>query len=180
MIQDFSTLLAAFAALLAAVFGFVQFRITKKYEREDKKEERDNETKKAIEEMRDEFREGLANINEEQNKALYEIRAEQQHMKTENAKQYALLQQSNGAISNSLEEYKATTWRNHILRFADEISDKVHKTYHSPDYWRQILDTCDKYVNFCESHDQYINGVADDSIKLIRKIHYKLLQEGKL
>ena len=102
MINDISTLIAAFAALLAAVFGFVQFRITKKYEREDKKEERDNETKKAIEEMREEFREGLADIKEEQNKALDEIRAEQQHMKTENAKQYALLQRANGAISNSL------------------------------------------------------------------------------
>ena len=180
MINDISTLIAAFSALLAAVFGFVQFRITKKYEREDKKEEHDNETKKALEEMREEFREGLADIKEEQNKSLAEIRAEQQHLKTENAKQYALLQRANGAISNSLEEYKATTWRNHILRFADEISDQVHKTYHSPDYWRQILDTCDKYVNFCENHDHYINGVADDSIKLIRKIHYKLLQEGKL
>lgn len=180
MINDISTLIAAFSALLAAVFGFVQFRITKKYEREDKKEERDSETKKALEEMREEFRVGLAKIKDNQSNALDEIRVEQQRMKEENAKQYALLQRANGAISNSLEEYKATTWRNHILRFADEISDPVHKTYHSPDYWRQILETCDKYVNFCENHDHYINGVADDSIKLIREIHYKLLQEGKL
>lgn len=67
--------------------------------------------------------------------------------------------------------------RTHILRFNDEILNGMK---HSREYWRQQLDDCDTYEQFCKEHPKFKNSYTEIADRNIKSTYEKLLSEGKL
>ena len=67
--------------------------------------------------------------------------------------------------------------RTHILRFNDEILNGMK---HSREYWRQQLDDCDTYEQFCKEHPKFKNSYTEIADRNIKATYEKLLSEGKL
>jgi hypothetical protein len=71
-------------------------------------------------------------------------------------------------------ERDATLSRTHILRFGDEI---LHGVPHSKEHYEQILIDVDSYEEYCNNHPEYRNNVAVATIKHIKKMYQKHLEE---
>lgn len=81
-------------------------------------------------------------------------------------------------ISNVREEAKereATNRRARILRFGDEIT---HGTKYSKEHFDQIMIDITEYENYCDNHKNYMNNVARATIKHIKNIYQKRLEEN--
>ena len=72
------------------------------------------------------------------------------------------------------EERHATLCRAHILRFGDEV---LHGVPHSKEGYDNILLDIDAYEEYCEKHPGYKNNVASETIKHIKKMYHKHLEE---
>jgi len=70
------------------------------------------------------------------------------------------------ALSNMVEENKATLARTHILRFADELRNGVT---HSEEYFKQQLLDCDTYDRYCRAHPDFSNGLTVMSSEFIKE-----------
>lgn len=81
------------------------------------------------------------------------------------------------ALSNKVDENQAKLARTHILRFNDEIKNGIS---HSSEYWRQTLDDCDTYNEFCESKPSFKNSYTVIAEKNIKETFEKLTKEGKI
>ena len=77
-------------------------------------------------------------------------------------------------LRNENEERNATLCRTHILRFGDEI---LHGVPHSKEHYLQILIDVDTYEKYCNTHPDYKNNVAVETIKHIKKMYQKCLEE---
>ena len=77
-------------------------------------------------------------------------------------------------ISDKLEQKDAEDARNHILRFGDEIKNKVR---HSEEYFNQILEDITKYEKFCESHPDFKNARTIATKQIIKDVYAKCLKE---
>lgn len=84
-------------------------------------------------------------------------------------------------LSTELEEHKknseerhATLCRSHILRFGDEVR---HGIPHSKEGYDNILLDIDSYEEYCDKHPCYKNNVAVATIKHIKKMYEKHLEE---
>ena len=74
------------------------------------------------------------------------------------------------------EELKdADATRNRILRFDDELRQHVK---HSKEYFDQMLEDIDGYLEFCREHEKYQNSKADSAIKHILKCYDKVKEEN--
>lgn len=71
-------------------------------------------------------------------------------------------------------ERDATQCRSRILRFGDEI---LHSIPHSKEHYEQILIDIDSYEEYCDEHQDYKNNVAVATIKHIKKMYQKHLEE---
>ena len=71
-------------------------------------------------------------------------------------------------------EREATQCRSRILRFGDEI---LHSIPHSKEHYEQILIDIDSYEEYCDDHQDYKNNVAVATIKHIKKMYQKHLEE---
>lgn len=71
-------------------------------------------------------------------------------------------------------EREATQCRARILRFGDEI---LHNVPHSKEHYEQILIDVDSYEGYCDDHQDYKNNVAVATIKHIKKMYQKHLEE---
>lgn len=71
-------------------------------------------------------------------------------------------------------ERDATLSRTHILRFGDEI---LHGVPHSKEHYEQILLDVDSYEEYCNNHPEYRNNVAVATIKHIKNMYQKHLEE---
>lgn len=71
-------------------------------------------------------------------------------------------------------ERDATLSRTHILRFGDEI---LHGVPHSKEHYEQILIDVDSYEEYCNNHPEYRNNVAVATIKHIKNMYQKHLEE---
>lgn len=71
-------------------------------------------------------------------------------------------------------EREATLCRTHILRFGDEI---LHGIPHSKEHYEQILIDIDAYEEYCDDHQDYKNNIAVATIKHIKKMYQKHLEE---
>ena len=71
-------------------------------------------------------------------------------------------------------EREATQCRSRILRFGDEI---LHGVLHSHEHYLQILLDIDEYEEYCDAHPDYRNNVAVATIKHIKKMYQKHLEE---
>ena len=72
------------------------------------------------------------------------------------------------------EERHATLCRAHILRFGDEV---LHGIPHSKEGYDNILLDIDSYEEYCDKHPGYKNNVAVATIKHIKHMYQKHLQE---
>ena len=72
------------------------------------------------------------------------------------------------------EERHATLCRAHILRFGDEV---LHGIPHSKEGYDNILLDIDSYEEYCEKNPGYKNNVALETIKHIKKMYQKHLEE---
>lgn len=72
------------------------------------------------------------------------------------------------------EERHATLCRAHILRFGDEV---LHGVPHSKEGYDNILLDIDSYEEYCDKHPDYKNNVALETIKHIKKMYQKHLEE---
>lgn len=72
------------------------------------------------------------------------------------------------------EERHATLCRAHILRFGDEV---LHGIPHSKEGYDNILLDIDAYEEYCEKHPGYKNNVAIATIKNIKRMYQKHIEE---
>lgn len=79
------------------------------------------------------------------------------------------------SLEKKMDERNATLCRTHILRFGDEI---MHDQLHSYEHYQQILIDIDTYEKYCENHPEYKNNVAGQTIKHIKKMYQKHLDEN--
>lgn len=77
-------------------------------------------------------------------------------------------------LRNECNEREATLCRTHILRFGDEI---LHGIPHSKEHYEQIMIDIDTYEAYCNDHKDYKNNVAVATIKHIKKMYQKHLEE---
>ena len=66
--------------------------------------------------------------------------------------------------------------RSHILRFGDELRRGIS---HSKEHFDQILLDISKYENYCNSHPDFVNNIANATIIQIKKIYQECLEENK-
>ena len=86
-------------------------------------------------------------------------------------------QQGFKELNKKVEYNAAVLARTHILRFNDEIMNGVK---HSREYWRQQLDDCDTYEEFCKKNPDFKNSYTEIADKNIKTTFEKLMNEGKL
>lgn len=73
------------------------------------------------------------------------------------------------------DEKWASLSRTHILRFGDEI---LHGVNHSKEHFDQIMRDISNYEQYCDTHPNYLNGVAHATIQQIKKAYQKCLDEN--
>lgn len=74
------------------------------------------------------------------------------------------------------DEQWASLSRTHILRFGDEL---LHGVSHSKEHFDQVLLDISKYEQYCDEHPEYLNNIANATIKQIKKTYQKCLEENK-
>lgn len=73
------------------------------------------------------------------------------------------------------DEQWASLSRSHILRFGDEL---LHNVAHSKEHFDQILLDISKYEKYCDEHKDYLNNVAHETIKRIKKTYQESLDKN--
>lgn len=79
------------------------------------------------------------------------------------------------ALRESIDKRDAVQARTHILRFDDELRNRIR---HSQEYFRQILDDADTYDEYCVNHPGFRNGFATAAEKHIREVYDQCLTEN--
>ena len=85
------------------------------------------------------------------------------------------IKQKTTELSDQLEKKDAEDARNHILRFGDEVKNKVR---HSEEYFNQILDDITKYEKYCDSHPQFQNAKTTVTKEIIKEVYAKCVREN--
>lgn len=80
-------------------------------------------------------------------------------------------------VDEKIDMNQAILARTHILRFSDELKNGIE---HSAEYFRQQLDDCDTYDNFCLSHPDFKNSYTMVANKHIKETFERLTREGKI
>lgn len=89
-------------------------------------------------------------------------------------KEVADIRKDVGDIREEAKEREATNRRTRILEFGDEI---LHEVDYSKEHWDSILMDVSEYENYCDDHPHYMNNVAKATIKHIKYMYDKHLQE---
>lgn len=71
-------------------------------------------------------------------------------------------------------EHDAKSARAQILRFGDEI---LHGVKHSKEHFDECLRDCDMYEAYCKDHPDFANGVAAQTIRLVRGTYQTCMEE---
>lgn len=77
-------------------------------------------------------------------------------------------------IREEAKEREATNRRTRILEFGDEI---LHDVDYSKEHWDSILMDISEYEHYCDDHPHYMNNVAKATIKHIKHMYDKHLDE---
>lgn len=78
-------------------------------------------------------------------------------------------------LRNVVDENEASNCRIRILRFGDEI---LHGVSHSKEHFDQVLVDITNYENFCKSHPDFKNNIADATIRRIKQVYDERLEEN--
>lgn len=79
-------------------------------------------------------------------------------------------------IKDENDERDATNSRIRILRFNDELLNRVD---HTKEYFDQILTDIDKYENYCIIHPDFKNNMTVFAVENIKKCYRECLEEHK-
>ena len=71
-------------------------------------------------------------------------------------------------LSKSLNEHKANISRTNIIKFNDEVLNKVK---HSKESFDLILLDIDNYEKYCDGHPEYLNNKTQLSVENIKHIY---------
>jgi hypothetical protein len=77
-------------------------------------------------------------------------------------------------IREEAKEREATNRRTRILEFGDEI---LHEVDYSKEHWDSVLMDISAYEHYCDDHPHYMNNVAKATIKHIKHMYDKHLDE---
>lgn len=77
-------------------------------------------------------------------------------------------------IREEAKEREATNRRTRILEFGDEI---LHEVDYSKEHWDNVLMDISAYENYCDEHPRYMNNVAKATIRHIKHMYDKHLEE---
>ena len=78
------------------------------------------------------------------------------------------------SVREEAKEREATNRRARILRFGDEVT---HGTKYSKEHFDQTMLDITEYENYCNEHPNYMNNVAKATIKYIKNVYQKCLEE---
>lgn len=137
----------------SAVFGFIQFMITRK----DNKNEKLDKLSKDIGAVNS----GVKALSETVDKKISDLSIEMK------ASDEQLRQESMRTV--------ADTRRVRILRGSDEIKLKMR---HSEEWFDQMNEDITEYEKYCESHPGYKNNKAVHAIANINSVYAKALDEN--
>lgn len=79
-------------------------------------------------------------------------------------------------LEQKVDENSAVLARTHILRFSDELQNGVE---HSQEYFRQQMDDCDTYDEYCASHPGFKNSYTTLAEAHIKETYKRLLEKGE-
>ena len=79
-------------------------------------------------------------------------------------------------LERKVDENSAILARTHILRFSDELQNGVE---HSQEYFRQQMDDCDTYDEYCASHPGFKNSYTTLAEAHIKETYKHLLEKGE-
>lgn len=85
------------------------------------------------------------------------------------------IKQQTTDLADQLEKKDAEDARNHILRFGDEVKNKIR---HSEEYFNQILDDITKYEKYCDTHPQFQNAKTTVTKEIIKEVYAKCVREN--
>lgn len=77
-------------------------------------------------------------------------------------------------IREEAKEREATNRRSRILEFGDEI---LHEVDYSKEHWDSVLLDITEYEHYCDDHPHYMNNVAKATIRHIKHMYDKHLDE---
>lgn len=77
-------------------------------------------------------------------------------------------------IREEAKEREATNRRARILDFGDEI---LHDIDYSKEHWDSVLMDISAYEHYCDDHPHYMNNVAKATIKHIKHMYDKHLED---
>lgn len=77
-------------------------------------------------------------------------------------------------IREEAKEREATNRRARILEFGDEI---LHEVDYSKEHWDSVLLDITEYEHYCDDHPHYMNNVAKATIKHIKHMYNKHLDD---
>lgn len=80
------------------------------------------------------------------------------------------------ALSDKMDLENAHQYRTQILRYGDDIAEGRN---FSQKYYESIIEVCDAYDKYCETHSEFKNGVTAEHEALIRESYaLKLKNKG--
>lgn len=78
-------------------------------------------------------------------------------------------------LRNICDERDAILCRTHILHFNDEI---LHGVEHTKEHFDQILIDIKTYLDFCDTHKDFKNDIANMAIENIRNTYKKCMDKN--
>lgn len=79
-------------------------------------------------------------------------------------------------LRTQIEEFQVKTARTQLIRFSDELENKV---WHSEEMYRLVFDDIDVYDKYCETHPKFINNRGQAAKQHIKEAYSKCLREHK-
>lgn len=79
-------------------------------------------------------------------------------------------------LRKEFEEHEAKSARTRILRFSDELENKM---WHSEDMFQQAMDDIDEYDKYCENHPGFKNNRGKAAKAHIMEVYQECLKEHK-
>jgi hypothetical protein len=119
----------------------------------------------------------ICNLKSDMGKEIGNLKTEIGNVKTEMGNVNKEVQEIKKDVADIREEAKereATNRRARILEFGDEI---LHEVDYSKEHWDSVLMDISAYEHYCDDHPHYMNNVAKATIKHIKHMYDKHLED---
>ena len=153
--MDRDSIIAIFVAVIGsnALWGFIQFLL----QRKDNKEDCSKKIIEIIKKLDEKFDEKIAELDN---------RSNQRNEK---------LDKKIDKLDDELSERGAISCRVRILKFMDEI---LEGWSHSCDSYTQVLQDITNYTNYCDTHPRFLNHQTEATIEYIKNDYQEHLEKN--